>query len=86
MNDSDIFIKCNNNVTEYLLDPNDFFISYETTILSSDNNSYTSSDSDISDTITFTCNEGVVDENIDIVEFIDSEEDKQDIMDSDISI
>jgi hypothetical protein len=85
MSDSDIFVNCNNIVSETLIDPDDFFISYESTLLTDDDNNYSSSYSDLSDTVTFTCDDNTVNKQPNSLNFIDSDEDKQDIISSDIS-
>ena len=85
MSNSDIFIKLDDTVTESLVDPNEFFISYETIILSSEDNYYSETDSNLSDTIIFTCDEQTVKQTDNTLSFIDSDDNKQEIIDSDIS-
>lgn len=85
MSNSDIFVKLNDTLTEDTIDQDDFFISYETTKLSSSDDYYSETDSDISDTVIFTCDEQTITHNDNTLSFIDSEENKQDIIDSDIS-
>ena len=90
MDKYDIFIKQDELVTETLVDPDEFFISYMAINFSSSDNILSESSENISDTITITCDENIqenIQKNIqeNVLVFIDSDNDKLEIIDSDIS-